>query len=168
MKIRKATIYDSEFIGRIYTESWKATYSGMVSKEYLDSLSYQDAENKWKRFLNSKDNILLVAESDSKVIGFIAGCSTGIAGQSELYALYVDISLKNRGTGSKLLASLIIELKNMGMQSLIVWAMAKNINAISYYKNKGAIECKRRINTFGNEKVEDICLIWDDITMLEV
>ena len=46
MKIRKATIHDIEFIGKIYTESWKITYSGMVSKEYLDSLSYQDAENK--------------------------------------------------------------------------------------------------------------------------
>ena len=101
------------------------------------------------------------------ISGFVAGCSTDRAAQSELYALYVDINLKNKGIGSKLLASLIIELKNMGMQSLIVWAMAKNINAISYYKNKGAMECKRRINAFGNEKVEDICFIWDDITILE-
>ena len=167
MKIREATIHDIEFIGKIYTESWKVTYSGMVSQEYLDSLSYQDAENKWKIFLNNKDNILLVSESDSKIIGFVAGCSTDIAAQSELYALYVDINLKNKGIGSKLLASLIIELKNMKMQSLIVWAMAKNINTISYYKNKGAIECQHRINTFGNEKVEDICLIWDDIKILE-
>ena len=166
MNIREATIHDIEFIGKIYTDSWKVTYNGMVAQEYLDSLSYQDAENKWKRFLNNKDNILLVAESDSKIIGFVAVCSTDIAAQSELYALYVDINLKNKGIGSKLLASLIIELKNMEMQSLIVWAMAKNINTVSYYKHKGAIECQRRINTFGNEKVEDICLIWEDIARI--
>ena len=113
--------------------------------------------------MNNKNNILLVAESDSKIIGFVAGCSIEIVAQSELYALYVDTNLKNKGIGSKLLASLIIELKNMGMQSLIVWTMAKNINTVSYYKHKGAIACQRRINTFGNEKVEDVCLIWEDI-----
>lgn len=166
MNIRKATPYDIELIGKIYVDSWKVTYNGMVAQEYLEALSYQDAENKWKRFLNNKDHILLVAESDYRVIGFVAGCSTGVANQAELYALYVDINLKNKGVGSKLLAALIIELKNVKMQSLIVWAMAKNIKAISYYKYKGAIEYQRRINTFGNEKVEDLCLIWENIASL--
>lgn len=46
MKIRKATIQACKFMGKIYIESWKVTYAGMVAKEYLDSLSYQDAENK--------------------------------------------------------------------------------------------------------------------------
>ena len=46
MNIREATIHDIEFIGKIYTDSWKVTYSGMIAQEYLDSLSYQVAENK--------------------------------------------------------------------------------------------------------------------------
>lgn len=89
MNIREATIHDIEFIGKIYTDSRKVTYSGMIAQEYLDSLSYQ------------------VAESDSKIIGFVAGYITEIVAQSELYALYVDTNLKNKGIGSKLLASLI-------------------------------------------------------------
>lgn len=167
MDVRKANLKDIKSIGKIYTESWKITYRGMIAQEYLESLNIQDAEDKWERFLNDKNNILLVAEKDHKVIGFIAGCGTDIATQAELYALYTDINLKNMGIGSKLLTSLIIELKNTEMQSLIVWAMAQNINAISYYKHKGALEYQDRINTLGNERIKDLCLIWKNIHQIK-
>ena len=163
MNIRKATLQDIKSIAKIYITSWKITYSGMIAQTYLESLNTQDAENKWRHFLNQGDTILLVAETDGKVIGFIAGCRTERVAQAELYALYVDIHLKHTGIGSKLLASLGLELKNQDIQSLIVWAMAKNINAISYYKYKGAIDYQHRINTFADEQVEDLCLIWENI-----
>lgn len=150
-------------ISKIYIDSWKITYHNLVSDEYLESLNYHDAEKKWTEFLNSDKNFIFVAEQNSEIVGFVAGCMDDKNLEGELYAIYVDPTLKNSGIGSKLLEIFFDYIKQNNMTKAIVWAMSKNKNAISYYKHKGAVEYKHRMNNFDGEIVEDTALIWRNI-----
>ena len=150
-------------ISKIYIDSWKITYHNLVSYEYLESLNYHDAEKKWTEFLNNETNFIFVAKQNSEIVGFVAGCIDDKNLEGELYALYVDPTLKNSGIGSKLLNTFFDYIKEKNMTKAIVWAMSKNKNAISYYKNKGAVEYNHRMNNFAGEVVEDTALIWENV-----
>ena len=150
-------------ISEIYIDSWRITYDGFVSDSYLKSLNYHDAEKKWTEFLSDTNNFIFVAKENNQVIGFVAGCIDDENSEGELYALYVDPALKNTGIGSKLLDKFFEHMKENNITSIIVWAMSKNKNAISYYKHKGAVEYNHRMNSFDGEVVEDTALIWRQI-----
>lgn len=150
-------------ISEIYIDSWRITYDGFVSDSYLKSLNYYDAEKKWSEFLNDTKNFIFVAKENNHVIGFAAGCICDKNYEGELYALYVNPALKNSGIGSRLLEKFFEYMKENQMTSVIVWAMSKNKNAISYYKHKGAVEYNYRMNNFDGEVVEDTALIWRKI-----
>ena len=150
-------------ISKIYIDSWKITYHNFVSDEYLESLNYHDAEKKWNEFLSNEKNFIFVAKQNSEIVGFVAGCMDDKNLEGELYALYVDPTLKNSGIGSKLLEIFFDYIKQNNMTKAIVWAMSKNKNAISYYKHKGAVEYAHRMNNFKGEIVEDTALIWRHI-----
>ena len=150
-------------ISKIYIDSWRITYDGFVSDSYLKSLNYHDAEKKWTEFLSDTNNFIFVAKENNQVIGFVAGCIDDKNSEGELYALYVNPTLKNTGIGSKLLDKFFEYIKENHMTSVIVWAMSKNKKAISYYKHKGAVEYDYRMNNFSGEVVEDTALIWREI-----
>lgn len=150
-------------ISKIYIDSWRITYDGFVSDSYLKSLNYHDAEKKWTEFLSDTNNFIFVAKENNQVIGFVAGYIDDENSEGELYALYVNSTLKNTGIGSKLLDKFFEHMKENNITSIIVWAMSKNKNAISYYKHKGAVEYNHRMNSFDGEVVEDTALIWRQI-----
>jgi len=52
VKIRKANIDDIRVISKIYVDTWKTTYNGLVPDNFLNELSYEEAENKWIKFFN--------------------------------------------------------------------------------------------------------------------
>ena len=150
-------------ISKIYVDSWKVTYHNLVSEDYLESLNYLDAEKKWTEFLSNEKKFIFVAKQNSEIIGFVAGCIDDKNLEGELYALYVELSLKNSGVGRKLLDIFFDYIKEKNMTKAIVWAMSKNKNATSYYKHKGAVEYEYRKNNFNGEVVEDTALIWRNI-----
>lgn len=139
----------------------------MVPDKYLENLDYKKAEDKWSDFLNDDNHNLLIAKDDKEnILGFIAGIINKESQVAELYAIYVNISLKGNGLGSKLLSELCKSLRNSDMKKMIVWAMSSNIKTVNYYKYKGAKEYATRKNEFDGQIVEDICLIWEDISLI--
>ena len=52
------------------------------------------------------------------------------------------------------------------MKKMIVWAMSSNIKTVNYYKYKGVKEYATRKNEFDGQIVEDICVIWKDISIV--
>lgn len=166
MIIRKASREDPAAVGKLYTESWKATYDGLIADEYLNALQYKDAEVKWSDFLAEPENVMFVAEEDGYIKGFAAGCSCVIPESGELYALYVDHAAKGNGTGSRLLSAVAEHFRERGKKALIVWVMSTNENAVSFYKRRGAVTLAGRKHRFADETVDDVCLVWRDISLL--
>jgi len=47
MKIIKATSSNIPSVARLYVDSWRITYKGLVPDAYLKSLSYEQSTEKW-------------------------------------------------------------------------------------------------------------------------
>ncbi|MGM9930739.1 GNAT family N-acetyltransferase, partial [Pradoshia sp.] len=73
MIIRQANSSDAPSIARVNVESWHSTYKGIVPKRYLEAMSAEQYAKKWGRIIENPASIVLVAEIDSQVIGYISG-----------------------------------------------------------------------------------------------
>ncbi len=49
MNIRKAIISDATEIARIHIKSWKTTYKGIISENFLDNLYYKKKKSNGKK-----------------------------------------------------------------------------------------------------------------------
>ncbi len=66
MEIRYITSSDDRAaISKIYEESWKYAYQGIVPQEYLDSIS----EGRWGSHIEQEDRKNLVMVEDGRMIG---------------------------------------------------------------------------------------------------
>jgi len=54
MIIRKAKISDIPELAKVHVDSWRTTYQGIVSNEFLRDLSYKKREEQWRGFLKEK------------------------------------------------------------------------------------------------------------------
>jgi len=171
LEIRKASKEDIIDVSRVYVDSWRTTYRGLIPDEYLDQLSYQDAEKRWEDFLNKENSsfIYIAINSTGKIIGFASGKSIDdkcYAG--ELYSLYLFQECRGLGVGKKLITFVAKHFKEKGIDSMMVWVMLKNKSGLGFYKHLGGKEYIRRTSSFGGTIVEDIAYGWKDVSKLSV
>lgn len=132
MKIRKANLKD-----------FKELYSlGLHTPELRVSAteSFMDKDD-FKRRLTGKNHVFLLAESDSKIIGFIsANAKDADSPLKNKYACIVYIVVlsqyRNKGVATKLYKECVKELKKLGITHVYAWADMKS-GVISFLKKKG-------------------------------
>ena len=126
---------EEEIKGKAYVHwrSWHETYTGMVSREYLDRLTLQKCEEiafQWP------DNII-IAKEEGRVIGFVGYGSdkeeTEDAG--EIFALYTLSEYHGKGIGRRLMEAGLEQLKEYSLFHL--WVVKGNRRAIRFYEKFG-------------------------------
>ena len=74
MIVRIANVADAAGIAAMHVASWQWAYAGLISQDYLDSLSVHDRTQTWERNLSQPPApggvTTLVAEMDDRIIGF--------------------------------------------------------------------------------------------------
>ncbi|MBB4826153.1 L-amino acid N-acyltransferase YncA [Sporosarcina luteola] len=166
--IRKAVQGDEEGIAKVHVDSWRSTYKGIVSDEYLEQLSYEERANMWKRAIGG--NPLYVAENaDDQIVGFATGGKersgnyAGYAG--ELYAIYLLKEAQGKGLGALLTAAIAKELGQMGIPSMLVWVLDENPSKAFYERLGGQVVDETTV-PIGGEAFLEIALGWKDISVL--
>lgn len=134
MKIRTAAETDSLALGKIYSESWKVGYKGIIPQSYLDALT---AENRAPKKVHN----YIVAEADGKIVGLI---NVGLARDfsvsreiGELRAIYVLPRFWGSGAAAKLFAAGAERLKNEGYAGFYLWVLEENHRARKFYEKMG-------------------------------
>ena len=169
MKIRKASEEDVIGISRVYVDGWKTTYRGLVPRDYLDGLSYEEAEQKWLNFLNTTNEpfIYVAISEKNNIVGFASGRiidNENFGG--ELYALYLLDDCRGLGVGRQLVSSIAKHFKEIGITSLMVWVMERNKSGIGFYERMGGRQYLRRKSEFGGTVVDDVAYGWKDVSVL--
>jgi len=169
LKIREANKDDIKDIARVYVDGWKTTYQGLVPDDYLEKLSYEEAEQKWLHFLhNENEAFIYIAINDAeKVIGFAAGKNNddeNFAG--ELYSLYLLKESRGLGAGRQLVSAIAKQFKEKGIESMMVWVMEQNKSGLGFYERMGGKEYLRRKSEFGGMLVDDVAYGWANISVL--
>ncbi|WP_340007202.1 GNAT family N-acetyltransferase [Paenibacillus sp. FSL K6-0276] len=168
MKIREATSSDIDGIAYVHAESWKTTYKGLISDEFLDKITVEARRKLWIRNFETpnKDEVMYVAENEA---GTIIGFANGGARRepdlydAELYALYLLKEYQGKGLGKLLIRSVAQNLMEKKYSSFMTWVLVGN-PAIDFYHKVGGESVASKKVKIGNEIVEEMMIGWGDIT----
>jgi GNAT superfamily N-acetyltransferase len=152
MHYRKAEIKDAGSLAYVHVNSWRTTYHGIVSEEYLQSLSVKEREERWVRILSDSHHTYASETEDGEIVGFVSfGKDRSGEYEGELYAIYLLKDYQGKGIGKELFEIAIRELKNMGFNTMWTWVLKENPSKYFYYKYKPGL-MKEEILTIGNEQ----------------
>ncbi|WP_440895579.1 GNAT family N-acetyltransferase [Amphibacillus sp. Q70] len=166
MQLRQATSEDTTDIAKVHVDSWKATYQGIVPDSYLNTLSYQQRTELWKRNIADQDNYIIVAENKAgQIVGFVSAgkkAENTIEHSGDLTSIYLLEEYQGRGIGRKLLAEALHHFKQLGYKKVFVEVLADNKSRY-FYEHYGATIAKTvQININGKILNEHI-YVWNDL-----
>jgi L-amino acid N-acyltransferase YncA len=165
MKVRKAVLRDAKGVSKVQVDCWKTTYKDIVPDAYLNQMTYESREQKWKEIiLNS--NVFVAENDEGKIIGFSNGGIERTGNyqtyMGELYAIYILKEYQRNGIGRLLLQPIIDELTKQDIFSMIVLVLEAN-NSRMFYETLGAKKIDTvKIEILG-QQLNEFVYGWDDI-----
>ena len=172
IRIRKATADDSRGIAKVHVDSWRSSYADVVPPEVLSGLSYADRQRMWDGALSSptEDKHCYVAEtSDDRIVGFACGGLVSEGWETyegEIYSIYLLEDYQRGGLGRQLLLSTARQMKDDGIESLLLWVFEKNLGARRFYESLGGELIGRKKIRIGGADLVEVAYGWKDIRTL--
>lgn len=124
-------------VSRIYEESWKYAYRGIVPQPYLDSLS----EGRWTAALDSPNrNSLVLIDEEGQLAGTSSFCRSRFPAypdDGEIISLYLLPQAMGQGWGAALLEQAMEELAKQGFSQVFLWVLEENTRARGFYEYMG-------------------------------
>lgn len=177
IEVRRAQLKDAEEIIDVNLRTWRTTYAGIISDDYL---SEREAE-KEERIARLRDTLRKAEEAGDKIDRFVAVDNGRIIGfvtygsyrdeapdlehPGEIYAIYVLQEYQGRGIGRELINCAVRDLSDEGFASVVIWALKDNPNA-SFYKKIGGAASFVKNASFGSQALEEVGFLYDDIKEL--
>lgn len=149
----------------VHVEGWRQAYTDILSRDFLNSLSYERAEEIWRRTLSSPGEITLVAEiPETGIVGFVsAGAerSEDPLYTGEVYAIYLLKSHWRQGIGKRLFKEAARALRQDGHIALLVWVLKDN-PACRFYEALGGIYLRAQEIQIGEQRLLEVAYGWKD------
>ncbi|GAB0166708.1 GNAT family N-acetyltransferase [Lysinibacillus sp. CTST325] len=166
MKIRKANIEDAQGIGKVHVDSWRTTYKGILPDDFLNSLSYEQRIELWKKNISDDTNYVLVAENEQEeIIGFATGGqrkTNSVPNASDLTSIYLLEEYQGMGIGKQLLKEVFAYFKQKGYEKVFVEVLAEN-KTRDFYEYYGAQYVNNVEIKIGGKIVEELIYVWNNI-----
>lgn len=172
MIIRSATPQDAKGIANVHVKSWQTTYTGIMPDEVIQSRGMDNRLAIWTRILSNPnpDTVLLVAEDDKQIVGFVQGGKPQEAIEnydSELYAIYLLQDAQGKGLGRRLMEACAKVLCNKGHHSLMLWVLKGNDDSCGYYEYMGGkLIAESDYAPMESFTIKKLAYGWDDIRTL--
>lgn len=130
----------SSIISKIYADSWRVAYKGMVPAEYLKNLKDDFWTDNFKKWI--QDNVVKVKiiYLDDKAVGAAAyGKSRDekYLDYAEIWSFYLLPEHFRKGLGTALMKSVIREVCEEGYDKCYLWVLDQNKNARTFYEKLG-------------------------------
>ena len=170
--IRPATLDDAQAIAQIHMDSWRSTYRGLVSDDFLDGLRLEDRTARWEQRLtdaHTREFAYVVEDEAGQVVGFGSGALNTADHSdyhSELRALHITQLYQGQGLGRRLTSYVARHLHEMGIDEMIVWVLSGNDRACRFYERLGGVYVTDRVEDFAGGSIPEVAYGWPDITVL--
>ena len=167
LTLRRARIADAPAIARVYVESWRRTYRGLLPDAYLDGLRYESFEKHWRRTLASRGWAFVAERIDeesglgAEIVGMASGgrARRDRVGAGEIYVLYVDHAFHGQGVGRALFDACHYELATRGLANVFTWVLESNPSRKFYEHLGGAMVDHAKLDVGGRE-VQEVAYFW--------
>jgi len=130
---------DRREISKIYEESWKCAYKGIIPQDYLDSIP----EGRWVSNLNNPKWKTLVCIDNGRIVGTSSFCKSRFEqfhNWGEVISIYLLPDFMGKGYGKSLMEFAIAELKSQGYEDVFLWVLEENIRARHFYQKFGFLQ----------------------------
>jgi len=131
-----ASTDDRTAISKIYEESWRYAYRGIIPQAYLDSIP----EGRWASGLDRQGWNTLVCVDGGRLVGTSSFCGSRFEqfpGWGEVISIYLLPEYMGKGYGGLLLKSVVSELNRLGYPDIFLWVLAENRGARHFYEQFG-------------------------------
>jgi len=171
LTIRKARPIDAEAVARIYVESWRDTYPGILPARLLLSMTVEGQAARWRNAIAiaARETVFVAEDGRKNVIGMASmgrARDSDLGYDSEIYTLYVHPLVTGRGVGRALLTGAFSALAHTGHASCMIWAHAKNPARFFYEAMGGKLVAERWTRMMGVE-VPEAGYGWETLTVGE-
>jgi ribosomal protein S18 acetylase RimI-like enzyme len=171
--VRIATPDDANAIERVRTDTWRATYRGLIPDRVLDGLGYDGSRRRQQmtQAAQQRDRFVLVSEHAGEIVGFVNGGPSRVsdaAHPGEVYAIYVLPSHQGHHHGASLLRASARELIAQGWRGMLIWVLRENQSSRRWYEHMGGRHLRDRDT---DREIEGITITesgyaWDDLSAL--
>ncbi len=123
-------------IRRIYSESWKHAYRGIVPQEFLDAIT----EDQCGRAIGTPGVNTMICIEDGRIIGTCSFCKSRFGqypDSGEVMSIYFLPEYMGKGYGSKLIKAVLDELEKQGFKEVFLWTLEENDHARQFYERNG-------------------------------
>lgn len=167
MEIRLLESKDIKDMAILYTDSWKKTYFGILSDEYLNSLSYEKNQKKWLDYIKNDKNGIFGYFIDGKLVGFCAFTpEQDIENCIYLDSLHINKEYQGQGIGTALIKNLASFVKLKNYKKISICILNGNEMAKKLYIKLGASHYEYFDNKLDNVIAPSEKLIWNDLGIL--
>ncbi len=143
-------------ISKIYEESWRYAYRGIIPQSYLDSIP----EGRWASRLTDPGLKALVCIDHGRFVGtssFGKSRSEQFADQGEIISLYLLPAYMGKGYGKLLLQSAILGSQELGYDTVFLWVLKENLRARQFYERSGFVQTNDHIDDrIGGKDLQEI------------
>lgn len=162
MEIRRFSKTDSiEEVCRVYAESWRSAYRGIVPQEYLDNL---DAR-RFMGFITEDLPRIWLASDGEHIVGsssYSAARDKDKPGWGEIVSIYLLPGYTRRGIGTGLLRASMDSLFKMNCKKIYCFALEDNYPARDFYVKNGFFQgADSREITIGGKRLLEIRYIFE-------
>lgn len=137
MQIRYIEPTDNRLeISRVYEESWKFAYKGIIPQDYLDSIP----DGHWASGIDRPGWKTMVCIDNGKIIGTSSFCKSRFEqfqGWGEVISIYLLPDYIGKGYGKALMGAALSELKRQGYENVFLWVLEENAGARDFYERFG-------------------------------
>ena len=166
-EIRVAGPEHVEQIADLYIRNWREAYKGLLSQDYLDSLTMEGVCEKWRDYIAQPNQcVFMVMETtengEEKVGGFVGVKPYHrIENCIYVYSLHVEKHLRGRGIGTALVEKIAEKGCEEGYPLMGVCVVVGNDNARRLYAQLGAEFCMYIDDGFAGDPVKSEVMVWD-------
>jgi ribosomal protein S18 acetylase RimI-like enzyme len=166
--IRPARVSDARGIARVYVDTWRDTYAGLIPVPALVGLSHRRLTQIWAEELARPASDQTVVVANDAAYGIVGFGSCGkmrddaLPYKGEVFTLYVLPDFQGTGIGRRLLRRLFATLSARGMNSAVIWVLAAN-PARFFYQTMGGKLAAVREERFWGVDLREWAYGWSDL-----
>jgi ribosomal protein S18 acetylase RimI-like enzyme len=158
VSIRHAKLEDASEIALAHDASWREAYRGVIPGIELERMIARRGPEWWHAAI-LRGSGLLVLEIDELIVGYSTFGRNRVPTMpysGEIFELYLMPQYQGLGFGRRLFNVSRRELAAYGYLSTIVWALADNSKALSFYGRLGGQTVRQAEERFGDNMLSRV------------
>lgn len=162
IEVRRAKPADAAAIAATHDEAWRCAYQGIIPGPELDKLINRRGPDWWHSALckGSRIAVLAFGELVAGYANYGRNRARSLHYDGEIYELYLRPEFQGLGFGRKLFSAAQRDLRQSGLQSLVVWALSDNDTAVGFYRALGGRAVARSSERFGGKVLDKVAFAW--------